>query len=76
MYETITISVKQYSRRKLQLHLLGGRNLLKKFQGNIEGVLIRKGGGKGGDVRQKSRKLKSGENAYLALESKHLRKLR
>ena len=61
MYETITISVKQYSRRKLQLHLLGGRNLLKKFQGNIEGVLIRKGGGKGGGCPTKISKVKKRE---------------
>ena len=57
--ETITISVEQYSEKKLQLSLLGGNFFLKKFNKRGWRVLIRKG-----RIRQKSRKL---FDAYLAL---------
>ena len=57
--ETTTISVEQYSEKKLQLNLLGCHFFPKKFNKREWWVLIRKG-----RIRQKSRKL---FDAYLAL---------
>ena len=55
--QAVTISAEQYSAKKLQLNLLGGKLFLTKF--NKRGILIKKG------VQQKSQKLKSGGNTTL-----------